>query len=107
MDNKAIISEIKDTLHNIMDEGIFILYGSRARGDFRQDSDVDLMILLPSHYTDKQMASANTRITESLFQLHMKWGFNIEISPVIIRESAFNERKTPFTINVINEGIIL
>lgn len=107
MDNNDIIKQIKNSIRNIISEGKCILYGSRARGDFKKDSDVDLMILLPDKYKDDKFSEIESKVTETLYNLELHWDMQIEISPVILRESVFFARKTPFTLNVLNEGIEL
>ena len=107
MDNKEIIQQVKETLMPVVKGGKCILYGSRARGDYRPSSDVDIMILLPDNYVGKRYAEISSAITEQLYFLEMKWNMEIEISPVILTEEAFKRRKTPFTMNVLKDGIAL
>jgi predicted nucleotidyltransferase len=42
---RPLVTEIEDALHP---ESIW-LFGSRARGDYRPDSDWDLLVALPDH----------------------------------------------------------
>lgn len=107
MDNREIIESVKSALKPIVTDGEVMLYGSRARGDYRKDSDVDIMILLPDEYHGKKYAEMVTIITEKLYKLELEWNMEIDISPVILPKSVFNKRKTPFTINVMNEGKLL
>lgn len=41
-----ILSLVKDEIRKIDDKAAVILFGSRARGDFRPDSDGDFLMLL-------------------------------------------------------------
>ena len=81
-----------------------ILYGSQARGDARPDSDIDLLILL-----DKETISYNDKveITDPIYDLEDE--DNVVISPIIYSIKQWINRpiKSPFYMNVINEGIEL
>ncbi len=47
MDKEQVINRIKETAASVLPKGSTVyLYGSRARGDFNEDSDWDLLLLL-------------------------------------------------------------
>ena len=48
-----------------------ILYGSYARGDFRQDSDVDVMVLVD--LPDTQIESYSDALSELGFEYNIKY----------------------------------
>lgn len=45
---EQILSRIKESVNEIEPQSEIILFGSKARGDYRDDSDWDLLILIPS-----------------------------------------------------------
>jgi len=81
-----------------------ILYGSEARGDARPDSDIDLLILIDK---DKITFNDQKKITYPLYDVELETG--ISISPLIFTKKQWENRpfKTPFYMNIVNEGIEL
>ena len=80
------------------------LYGSRARGTMKPDSDWDLLILLNK---DKITAEVEKSVTSPLYDLEFEIGE--VISPMIYSETDWNTRHrvTPFYSNVMKEGKLL
>src|SRR5438045_9341941 len=46
--NDALLQEIVARIVRVAQPDKIILFGSRARGDARQDSDIDLLVIAPS-----------------------------------------------------------
>lgn len=82
-----------------------ILYGSYARGDYNEHSDVDIMIL--TTLTDEEIEEVETEIFDLTFDYQMDYG--IDISVVIQNKERFNYwlGALPFYNNVQKEGIVL
>lgn len=82
-----------------------ILYGSYARGDFRKDSDVDIMILLD--ISDLELKQYSQRLS------YMTYDFNLDneldIKPIAKSEAHFEKWTVnyPFYANINREGVIL
>ena len=82
-----------------------ILYGSYARGDFTQESDVDIMVLvdLPADKMDEY--------SDALAEVDYEYNVNYDIwmMPVVKNVEHFNYwvAAYPFYSNVQREGVIL
>ena len=46
IDKNSILLRIKNAVTTSAPDATLILYGSYARGDYREDSDIDLLILV-------------------------------------------------------------
>lgn len=82
-----------------------ILYGSYARGDFKADSDVDIMILLDM--SDLELKAYSQKLS------YMTYDFNLDndldIKPIAKSEAHFRKWivNYPFYANIHREGIVL
>ena len=104
MRRPEVVKQIKPTIEKTEHTATTILYGSEARGDARADSDIDVLILLEG---DKRNLRREEEISGALYDLELNTG--VLISPMIILRKQWENRpfKTPFYVNVMNEGIKL
>ena len=104
MVRQDVINEIKNIAHSWKDDVQVILYGSQARGDATDESDIDLLILVND--THVSLLREN-ELTTPLYEIELQYGESI--SPLVMTKNQWERRpiKTPFYINVTNEGIIL
>lgn len=97
------VNRIGKELKRIVPEAEVILYGSEARGDARPDSDIDILILLPETDEIQSFIAKRSAISGRLFELSLD--LEVDISPLILPLNVWRARKTPFTVNVMNDGI--
>jgi predicted nucleotidyltransferase len=99
-----ILARIKEIVSITEPEATIILYGSYARGEQKEGSDIDILILVNK---DKITYSDEKRIKYPLYELEFETG--TLISPIIFSRNDWEIRHkiTPFYKNVKLEGILL
>ena len=104
INKNQILQQIKKSVRATDPEAILILYGSYARGDNREDSDIDILVLLDK---DKITFDDRKRIGYPLFDIQLE--NDILITPMIYARNTWDTklRITPFYKNVTREGIVL
>jgi predicted nucleotidyltransferase len=82
-----------------------ILYGSYARGDYSDSSDVDIMILL--NLTEEEIKGYRHRLSEYTYDFYMT--YDIDIKPIAKSREHFMKwvENYPFYSNVNREGVKL
>ena len=88
-----------EALHSV------ILYGSYARGDFRSDSDIDIMILVD--LSDDEIRRKSRILSDITFDYN--FDNDISIMPIVKNTSHFNQwlRAYPFYNAIRKEGVEL
>lgn len=100
---KDIVQRSVESLGNIIND--IILFGSYARGDFDQESDVDVMILLDCSQQD--LPKYRNQLT--LISSDISLDDNITVSFVVRDKDTFYNKMSilPFYQNVQKDGVIL
>ncbi len=82
-----------------------ILYGSYARGDFREDSDVDIMLLVD--LPEEKLSEFSDNLSELGFDYNVD--YDVWFMPVVKNIDHFRYwcQAYPFYTNVAKEGILL
>lgn len=68
IEKSELLRQVKTAVHTLAPNAEIILYGSRARGTARTDSDWDFLILLPSPADNK----LETQIQDRLYDVELE-----------------------------------
>ena len=104
MKKEEVIRSIHDAAKQVMPKGTkVLLFGSQARGDAREDSDWDILILLNK---DKLENEDHDRYSYPLMELG--WIIDQQIHPLLYTMKDWQKRHaTPFYHNVEQESIVV
>jgi len=99
-DKNNILQLIKKSVNATDPDATLILYGSYARGDYKDNSDIDILVLVNK---DKITWDDQKRIAYPLYDIELATG--VIISPFIYSKKGWaNHIVTPFYENVLREG---
>lgn len=104
---KEILGRYVKDVHGLYGSQLktIILYGSYARGDFKRDSDIDIMILVD--LTDQEIKEKGRTLSNVTFEYD--FNYDLTIMPIVKNINHFNKwlRAYPFYYNVKKEGVEL
>lgn len=102
-----LLKRYVEEVHKIYGEELrtVILYGSYARGDFRPDSDIDIMILVDLE--EEEIRTKSHSLSDVTFDYNFDNG--LEIMPIVKNREHFKKwlRAYPFYNNIEREGVEL
>jgi len=104
MDQSQIQDRIKTTIHDKDPKAIAYLFGSRARGDYRDDSDWDILILIDSNKVTNEIED---KFRDDLYDIELETG---QIISTFIYSKDYWKNTliySPLYKNVNREGILL
>ena len=105
-EKKQILQEFVTDMEKVFDSSLkkIILYGSYARGDFKINSDMDIMIL--TSLSDNEIKVLEKNVYDIAFEYELMYGVMISVN--IKNEDHFNYwlDALPYYDNV-NKGIVL
>ena len=101
---RALLAQCREAVWAVVPDAAVILYGSRARGDARTDSDYDLLVLVDGEVN----WMLEDQIRQRLYPLELATGAVLTVHAYSRR--AWDSplyRAMPFTQHVERDGIIL
>jgi predicted nucleotidyltransferase len=103
-EERAFLAQCREAVWGIVPSAVVILYGSRARGDARIDSDYDLLVVVDGE-VDWRLED---QIRQSLYPLELATGAVLTVH-AYSRQTWDSPlyRAMPFTQHVERDGIVL
>jgi len=82
-----------------------ILFGSYARGDFDEESDVDIAVIMKVPHENE--GKYHNQLVGIMGEIYEKFGYSVVLSPIVISSDFFEKWKDdlPFYRNVNQEGV--
>lgn len=99
--------EFIDGINNILKNRVkkIILYGSYARGDYRENSDLDIMIL--TDLSEEEIIKIRTKVWDFAYDIGLENNIIISVILKNIEDFAYWLDTLPFYMNIQKEGVIL
>ncbi|NIU00699.1 MAG: nucleotidyltransferase domain-containing protein [Nitrosopumilaceae archaeon] len=103
-DIQNILDELRKGLERLYEEKLhrILLFGSYARGESQEGSDIDVLIVLKNDFNPAEEISRTGEITASL-----SLKYNFVISCIFISKDRFENEGSPLLLNVRREGIAI
>lgn len=106
-DRNRILCEFRNKTKSIMGDSLkqMILYGSYARGDYGDNSDMDIMVL--TELTDDRIIQIEDEIFDAAYDIELEYGVPISVN--IKNEKHFKNwvNSLPYYSNIQKEEIII
>ena len=102
MDKSKLLEEIKNCLDMVYGKRLkgVILYGSFARNEESEDSDIDVLVLLDKM---ESLSIESRKSIKALYQLTLKYEHPVQ--PKIVCEETYNQSIFPLYRVIHQEGI--
>lgn len=101
---RIALEELKERLVQRFPDAEIILYGSKARGDFEKESDIDLLILVGSRITSR----LEEEITHITYDIELK--YDVVFGKIVENKDFWNSplaNAMPLHWNIDREGVII
>jgi len=100
---KQLVNQIKEYLIKTYGEKIkqVIVYGSYVRGEATKDSDIDVLVVIDDTLNPFEIRKS---VSDIIFDILLEKGELISV--IAVPETLFKNYKSPFILNVKQEGMV-
>lgn len=97
------IYKLKERLSEIFHLRSLILFGSKARGDYEESSDVDVLVLVD----DDKDWSSREKLSDITFEINLE--YDTQLTCILENSKNWEEEGIwlPFKDNIVREGIVI
>ena len=101
---EAILRALHRDLARVLGDRLeqILLFGSRARGEARPDSDIDILVVVREDYDYADLIRRTSSIIAAL-----SLRYDVVISRAFVSRERYEREQSPFLLNVRREGIAI
>jgi len=99
---RTVLNRLRTGLSQILEDRLesIYLYGSRARGEARSDSDIDVIIILRGDFDYGELLDQTIDLVADL-----SLEFDVVISRAFVSKDRYQHEMSPFYMNVRREAV--
>ena len=104
LEDIEFLQQCKRTITDVVEDAEVILFGSRARGDSKKDSDYDIVVIVDCPVD----IALEEKIISNMFSLELETGNLFTL--IVFSKNQWSSplyKATPFHKNVEREGVLL
>ncbi len=101
---QQILAEYRKRLEEVLGDDLdaVILYGSQARGEAEEGSDIDVLCVMKEPFDYGELI---LRTSEAAAEISLK--HDVVISTAFVTRADHKSRQTPFLMNIRKDGVVV